>query len=198
MPKKAKSKKKKAFTLTEMLIVMLMLGLLFIVLIPKIVDVQDNARETQIKVRFKEFGDSAELALRENSGFTGMAKSKVPMNTNNKILNTLNEYMDDSNKFEYFNNSMSYSESKAKDPWGNPYSLIIEADVNKNTGKFTFVSYGKDGKKSRDFRRGKTEDMRDAFDYAYVIEYKDGIITRTFMGLDDILEAHGVSGSGRS
>ena len=194
-------RKKEAFTLVEALIVILIIGLLFVLLTPKIDSITDKARETQIEMKFKEFGDAAEIALMEHSGFTGMTKGGDRAKKDiDKILDALNEYLDSSEIFDVrTDHNLRYRDSRAKDMWGNNYRVKISADTSNNTGTMTFISYGKDGMKRKHLNPEEYEHLYDTYDYAYLVEYKDGIITRTIMGPEDILaygNPHSLGGIG--
>lgn len=78
--KSLKNKKKKAFTLVEILIVVAVIGILFVALVPRIDFAGDKARETGVKNDFRSYELAAEQLLRENAGladFTTLKTSAV-------------------------------------------------------------------------------------------------------------------------
>ena len=135
--KKSKEKKKKAFTLVEILIVIAVIGILFVALVPRIDFAGDKARETEVKNDFRSFELAAEQYLREEAGFWDIY-STVDLCADG----SMNRYLDD---------EMSFEESGVchkEDPWNNAYTVqaIKEDGDNPNNGAIIFISCGQDGK----------------------------------------------------
>ena len=84
-----RGKKKKAFTLVEILIVVAVIGILFVTLVPRIDFAGDKARETGVKTDFRSFELAAEQVLRENAGLADYSNVTALCGTNG-----INLYLD--------------------------------------------------------------------------------------------------------
>jgi len=58
---------KKSFTLIEMLIVIVIIGILAAALVPRLVSIQGRARDTKRKVDFKQMEDALEIYYMDNN-----------------------------------------------------------------------------------------------------------------------------------
>lgn len=160
--KKSKEKKKKAFTLVEILIVIAVIGILFVALVPRIDFAGDKARETEVKNDFRSFELAAEQYLREEAGFWDIY-SVVDLCGNGSI----NKFLDRGIDFE--ESGVCHKE----DPWNNSYTVQVvkEDGENPNNGAMIFISSGQDGKIST------AED-----NYAIAIMYYNGKIVSATTG----------------
>ena len=125
--------KKYGFTLVEILVVILIIGLLFVFLAPKISNSSDRAKEAGVKTRFNEFRNAATLVMTEHAGLGEVMSSTSDVAG---LVGALNEHLDPAVKFNTGSIQGQYCDSVAKDPWNNNYRL----HVSDNT--LTFISYG--------------------------------------------------------
>ena len=77
-----KLRKKKAFTLAELLVVIGIIGILFVVLISKVDFATDRAKMTGVQTDFRSFQHAFETVARENQGFDSLVKA------DDKLLST--------------------------------------------------------------------------------------------------------------
>ena len=125
--------KKYGFTLVEILVVILIIGLLFVFLAPKISNSSDRAKEAGVKTRFNEFRNAATMVMTEHAGLGEVMSSTSDVAG---LVGALNEHLDPAVKFDSSTIQGQYCDSVAKDPWNNNYRL----HVSDNT--LTFISYG--------------------------------------------------------
>lgn len=133
---RAKSKKA-GFTLVEILVVILIIGLLFVFLVPKIDSASDKARETGIKTDMRSYQTAFEAVAREHSGLGSNAIGNATA-----VINSINGYLDPAMKID------SVSSLSAKvDPWNNAYKFeyLGETTGNTNNGVVTIYTMGKNG-----------------------------------------------------
>ena len=77
-------KKRKAFTLIELLIVIAIIGILFIVLVSKVDFATDKAKATGVQTDFRSFQLAFETVSRENAGFNTFGWDTGDLNANGK------------------------------------------------------------------------------------------------------------------
>lgn len=128
------SKKKSAFSLLEILVVVLIIGVLFVLLTPKINNSLSKSRESAVMNRFNEFKNAATLVLTENAGINSVTS---PGTETESMVKLLNAHLDPAIQFDTATIQGEYCDSVAKDPWNNHYRVHIY----ENT--VTFISYGK-------------------------------------------------------
>ena len=131
------NKKKKGFTLVEILVVIVVIGLLFMVFVPRIDFASYSARETGVKSDFRSFSLAAEQLFRENSGLAFVTNTTAGDTCKTDIEAKLNKYLDPALQF------ISGSCAQA-DPWNQKYKLYTNAKKGTNNGTLTFVCTGKD------------------------------------------------------
>lgn len=124
---------KTGFTLLEILVVILIVGMLFVLLVPKLSSLNNSSNEAGVKTKFREFQNAAEIVMLENSGFRKTPSSDTDLEW---TIKALNNQLDDANKFDLDTIQGSYCDSNAVDPWNNHYKLYIYKDT------ITFISYG--------------------------------------------------------
>lgn len=133
---RAKSKKA-GFTLVEILVVILIIGLLFVFLVPKIDSSTMKARETGIKTDFRSYQTAFESVARENSGLGSNAIGSPA-----DVVDSVNGYLDPALKLD-----LTSSASAKKDPWNNAYKFdyLSATTGNTNNGVITIYTMGKNG-----------------------------------------------------
>lgn len=154
-------KNEKGFTLVEILVVIVIIGILFTVILPRIDFASDKARQTGVKTDFRTFATAAEQYLRETAAKDMTQKG-------------LNTYLDKSNQIPTGTTVIDATgvkvESKKQDPWGKEYEFEIK-DPGTSTGQVIVKSYGKTGSTTADFVAG--------------IYYKTGTIETCTTGFDN-------------
>ena len=126
-------RKKKGFTLVEILVVIVIIGLLFAIFVPRIDFASNSARETGVKSDFRSFELASEQLLRENAGLSKHS-------TLSTVSNGLNLYLDAALQFN------STGVSAQNDPWNKPYIVqVVGSAAGQNNGGIIIVSGGKDG-----------------------------------------------------
>ena len=172
--KRLKIKKKKAFNLVEILIVVAVIGILFVALVPRIDFAGDKARETGVKNDFRSFELAAEQLLRENAGLADFADIDALCGDNG-----INLYLDKAMQFDG-----TSGESNKEDQWNQPYSIQIvkPASGNPNNGAIIFVSNGKDSLITED-----------ADNYALGVVFIDGQIESETVGFSSNIEADSIT-----
>ena len=81
---KYNQRKRKAFTLVELLIVIAIIGILFIVLISKVDFATDKAKATGVQTDFRSFQLAFETVAKENAGFNTFGWDTGDLNANGK------------------------------------------------------------------------------------------------------------------
>lgn len=164
------SKKKKAFTLIEILIVVAVIGILFVTLVPRIDFAGDKARETGVKTDFRAFSLAAEQLLRENAGLSKHDTLAKACAANGG----LNLYLDPALQFS------TTGTSNGLDPWNQSYIVQVAkpASGNANNGCIVFISNGKDSSLTND-----------ADNYTIATVFIDGKIETQTRGFSSNIEA---------
>ena len=132
--------KKPGFTLVEILVVIVVIGLLFMVFVPRIDFASNSARETGVKSDFRSFELAAEQLMRENAGVSKHNTLAALCAANGGI----NQYLDAALQFD------TTGKCAQTDPWNQNYTLQIVTPsgtgTNPNCGAIMFLSGGKDSK----------------------------------------------------
>lgn len=165
--------KKNGFTLVEILVVILIIGLLFVFLVPKIDSATDKARETGIKTDFRSYQTAFEAVAREQGGLGSQAifRESTAEGGAKSMINLVNYYLDPALQIEggtdvsgdtgddlgeVTNNGDSTLDAKEirtktkLDPWNNNYVIQWKAwtadGTNNNNGVIQIYTRGKDSK----------------------------------------------------
>lgn len=125
--KTKRRKNRSAFTLIELMIVVVILGILATTIMPKILNRPEQARRTKAKVEIRQI-ESALAAFKLDTG-------RYP--TTSEGLTAL---VTDPGVENY--NSGGYFDKVPRDPWNHPY-IYLQPSVNNRD--FDLKSYGKDG-----------------------------------------------------
>ncbi len=159
-------KNQKGFTLVEILVVIVIIGILFTVILPRIDFASDRARQTGVKTDFKAFQTAAEGYFRETAG-------------QNFTQNGINTYLDEALKLNSTNaavtSTLAATTSKKADPWGTAYAVTMKK-ANGTSAQIIFKSSGKNGDATKP-------------DYQSATYYQKGVIescTTGFGGTQDI------------
>ena len=168
-----KTKKRRAFTLVEILIVVAVIGILFVALVPRIDFAGDKARETGVKTDFRSFELAAEQILRENAGLADFDDVEALAGANG-----INMYLDEAVRFD------TDGECAKEDQWNQPYTMqmVASSDGNANNGAIMFISNGKDS----------TIDETDD-NYVLVVTYYDGQIETETIGFSTNIESSAIT-----
>lgn len=145
-------KNQKGFTLVEILVVIVIIGILFVLLLPRLDFANDKARQSGVKNDFHQFQTASELYLKETAG-------------QNISQNGLNTYLDKAVQISGATSTavaavVVAGDSTEKDPWGTAYKvemkkptattaqIIIKAAGKKatiGTPEFYAATYYKEG-----------------------------------------------------
>lgn len=131
------SKKRGAFTLVEILVVILIIGLLFVFLVPKIDSATDKARETGIKTDMRSYQTAFEAVAREHGGLGDNA-----IDGEEAAIKLINGYLDPALKITYA--AGDAMETAKQDPWNNAYLVDVAQKEDSNNGYVSVRTMGKD------------------------------------------------------
>jgi general secretion pathway protein G len=132
---------KRGFTLIELMVVITILGILAVLILPRITGQTDVARETAAKVQMKNIEQALNQFEMDNGFYPATEQGMealVKKPTSGRIPN---RYRDG-----------GYMTKIPKDPWGTPYVYICPGAH----GDFDLVSYGADREKGGE---GKNADI---------------------------------------
>ncbi|PDZ97078.1 hypothetical protein CON36_19620 [Bacillus cereus] len=130
-------KNQKGFTLVEILVVIVIIGILFVLLLPRLDFANDKARQSGVKKDFREFQTAAEGYLKESAG-------------QNLTQDGLNQYLDKGVQVPTSSTAIATGAaavsvaSSGKDPWGTQYKIEIQKPT-ATTAQIIYYSYGKTG-----------------------------------------------------
>lgn len=118
------------FTLIEIMVVIVILGLLAALVVPKLIGRTEEAKKTQARVQIKHVQQALELFKLDNGFFPGTdqgleALVRVP----------------DAGRIPKNYRKGGYIDRVPKDPWGNPYVYVSPG----THGDYDISSYGADG-----------------------------------------------------
>lgn len=127
-----KSKRDKGFTLIELMVVIVILGVLAAIIAPKIIGRTDEAKVTEAKVQIKNFETALKLYKLDNGVYPSTEQgldALVEKPATGIIPRNWKEG--------------GYLEKKKvpSDPWGNPY-IYVSPGLH---GDYDIISYGADG-----------------------------------------------------
>ena len=119
--------KPKGFTLIELMIVVVILGLLATVIMPRILDRPDKARRVKAQADIRTIQSMLALFKTDTGRFPTTAEGLQALVTNPGLDNYSSE---------------GYLDAYPRDPWGNPYVYLCPG---LNSKDYDLESYGKDG-----------------------------------------------------
>ena len=117
----------KGFTLIELMIVVVILGLLATMVMPKVLDKPEQARRTKAKVDIRAMQSALALFKTDTGRFPTTAQGLQALVANPGIRGYSPE---------------GYLERVPLDPWGNKYIYLSPGIRSKD---YDLISYGKDG-----------------------------------------------------
>ena len=171
--------KKPGFTLVEILVVIVVIGLLFMVFVPRIDFASNSARETGVKSDFRSFSLAAEQVLRENAGMAFVTNTTAGDGGQTDIEAKLNKYLDPALQF-------TSGTCAQKDPWNQAYKLYTNSKKGSNNGTMTFVCTGKNGTANvTAVANATTSD-----DFIITVTYVNGVINTWTDGFSSDIEAN--------
>ena len=130
---KNKQKNSMGFTLIEIIVVVFILGLLAVIVAPKIIGRTDDARVTEAKVQIKNFETALKLFKMDNGFYPDNGQGLKAL-----LAKPTSGRMPPNYRIG------GYLEQKKipLDPWDNPY-VYLSPGLN---GDFDIISFGADGK----------------------------------------------------
>lgn len=127
---KMKSNSKKAFSIVELMVVVIILGLLASVVVPNLIGKSDDAKKQLVIVQIKQLEEALKLFRLDMGRYPTTAEGL-------KILISKPQGEEYNN---YSNSGYLGSSVIPKDPWNNPYIYVGEGN------KVELISLGADGK----------------------------------------------------
>lgn len=121
---------KKAFTLIEIMVVIIILGLLAAFVVPNVTGKSDEAKQKLVCVQMKSLNESLKMFRVDNGSYP----------TTEKSLNALIANPDPDTYATYSENGYIEGKKLPQDPWNRPYIYLNLED------KIELISLGSDGK----------------------------------------------------
>ena len=119
------------FTLIEIMVVVVILGILAAVIVPRFLSRPDEAKVTKTKVDMKSIEESLGLFKLDNGFFPSTEQGLKALVTKPETGRIPTKFSAD-----------GYLKKVPTDPWGKPYAYISPGVHNRN---FDLISYGADG-----------------------------------------------------
>ncbi len=124
------SRARAAFTLIEIMVVIVILGLLAALVVPKLIGRTEEAKKTQTRVQIKSLQQALELFKLDNGFYP----------TTDQGLDALVRAPEAGRTPKNYRKG-GYIDRVPKDPWGNPYVYVSPGQH----GDYDISSYGADG-----------------------------------------------------
>ena len=137
--KKGQKRVKKAFTLLELLVVILILGLLAAFVVPNIIGAGDKAKRDLVCTQMSSVANALDMFQMDNGTYPDTEEGLKALVSN-----------PDSDKYPTYS-SKPYMKRVPKDSWGQPIQYI------KTGNNFDLISFGADRKEGGD---GNAADIR--------------------------------------
>lgn len=129
------------FTLIEIMVVIVILGLLAALVVPKLIGRTEEAKKTQARVQIRNVQQALELFKLDNGFFPGTDQGLEAL-----------VRMPDAGRTPKNYRKGGYLDRVPKDPWGNAYVYVCPGDH----GDYDISSYGADGTQGGE---GEDEDI---------------------------------------
>lgn len=123
-------KQSNAFTLIELMIVIIILGILASIVVPKLMGRPEEARRTKAKIQIRNFQQALDLFKLDNGFYPTTEQGLEALVKKPTISPIPPRYREE-----------GYIDRIPKDPWGNPYVYICPG----KHGEYDIISYGADG-----------------------------------------------------
>lgn len=123
-------KQSKGFTLIELMIVIIILGILASIVVPKLMGRPEEARRTKAKIQIRNFQQALDLFKLDNGFYPTTEQGLEALVKKPTISPIPPRYREE-----------GYIDRIPKDPWGNPYIYICPG----KHGEYDIISYGADG-----------------------------------------------------
>ena len=120
------------FTLIELMVVVVILGILAALIVPRIMDRPDQARQVQVQIQIENFSTALKLYKADN---------KVYPTTEQGLAALVASPAGDTTLKNYPKNGYLEKKSVPKDPWGNNYIYLCPGIYDD----FDIFSFGADG-----------------------------------------------------
>lgn len=145
-----KQKNKKGFTIIELVVVIIVIGILFVAFISKTDNTTDKAKEVGVKSIFRSYQTAAETVMREQSGLKDMKVEDIVKELNRNLDKPLEiTYVAETNTAYVDATHTAVGVGKAaatnvsctiayEDEWNMPYRVIISPANN-------FIAFYSDG-----------------------------------------------------
>lgn len=129
MLKNRERREEQGFTLIEIMVVVVILGILAAIVVPKLMSNPDRARRTAAKVQIKQIEEALFLYRLDNGDYPSTEQGLAALVSAPTIGDIPRNYREG-----------GYLSKIPKDPWGNDYLFISPG----GHGDFDLVSYGAD------------------------------------------------------
>lgn len=123
-------KNQRGFTLIEILVVVVILGILAAVVVPNFLDKPDEAKVTKARVDMKGIGEALAMFKLHNGYFPSTEQGLEALTTPPTIGRIPTKFQEG-----------GYLKKTPLDPWGNPY-VYLSPGVHD---RYDLISYGADG-----------------------------------------------------
>ncbi len=123
-------KQSKGFTLIELMIVIIILGILASIVVPKLMGRPEEARRTKAKIQIRNFQQALDLFKLDNGFYPTTEQGLEALVKKPTVSPIPPRYREE-----------GYIDRIPKDPWGNPYIYICPG----KHGEYDIISYGADG-----------------------------------------------------
>ncbi|MDR0408461.1 MAG: type II secretion system major pseudopilin GspG [Campylobacteraceae bacterium] len=131
---------RKAFTLMELMVVIMILGLLTAIVVPNLVGQSERARRDLVCIQMKTIGESLNMFRADFGNYPQLEEG----------IDALIKNPDSSKYKNYPNGGYLSAKSTPKDSWGTEYIYVVD------NGNFDIISLGRDKKEGGD---GDDEDI---------------------------------------
>ncbi|SDM67387.1 general secretion pathway protein G [Geoalkalibacter ferrihydriticus] len=132
----------RGFTLIEIMVVVIILGILAGIVVPRLLDEPDEARRTKAQVQIRSFEEALAMFKLHNGFFPSTEQGLQALVRKPETGRIPNNYREG-----------GYIRQIPLDPWGNPY-VYLSPGVH---GEYDLISYGADGEPGGEGRNADIE-----------------------------------------